>query len=301
MELQQLRALQAVADTGSFTLASRRLNVTQSALSHQIRKLEEELGETLLTRARPKVHPTAAGQLVLRSVERIFAELSDIKQSFATKEGADVTGTLRVGATNLGVVYAYSKIFDEFIKRYPLVEFNLTATETPRDAAMKVIARAVDVAFSILPIDSDRLEIVPLAEAEQIFITGPRHKLSKLETISIQELKRWSFVRYQLGGGSRAVSDELFLRHGGYPQTVLESNDTEFIKQIVKMGLGIALVPAVTVRQDIQSKALHPLRLRGRKLTQEIGLVHRKDIKSKVISLFKNVCIENQDFLRKIL
>lgn len=297
MDLKQLEALRAIAETGSFTLAAARLRVTQPALSHQIKRLEQELGQTLLLRSRPQVSPSSAGQRVLGSLERIFTELDDLTQSFAPRQGTMPAGTLRIAATSMGIVYLYGKVFEDFIARYPLVELTLTATETPHDAVKKVIARTTDAAFALFPLDATNLDLVFLGSAEQIFIAGRKHPLARAVTVSVNELKRWPFIRYQPGTGARPKSDELFLSHGGYPPILIESNDTEFIKRIVGLGLGVAMVPAFTVLREIRAGTLRFLRLPKRRLLQDFGLVYRKGVKMKALDLFREVCVAGRQSL----
>lgn len=290
MELKQLESLRAIAETGSFTLAAARLRVTQPALSRQIKSLERELGETLLLRSRPRVSPSAAGHRVLGAVGRILAELEELGQAFSPKHDVMLAGSLRVAATGMGIVYLYGKLLEDFIARYPLVEVTLTATETPDDAVRKVIARSCDIGFTLIPLDTPNLEVVPLGSGEQVFIVGRNHALGRARTVTVEELKKWPFVRYQRGVGARASSDEVFLPHGGYPPILVESNDTEFIKRTVGLGLGVAMVPAFTVLREIKTGTVRFLRLPKRRLMQPFGIVHRKDVRMRALELFKEVC-----------
>src|SRR4051794_35954243 len=100
LELKQLRALAAIAETGSFVEAAQPLNLTQSALSHQIRHLEEELGETLLVRGKPRVVPSASGRAVLQSARTVLAEVDSIRGMFGSADPGEMTGTITVAATS---------------------------------------------------------------------------------------------------------------------------------------------------------------------------------------------------------
>lgn len=297
MELKQLQALRVIAQTGSFSSAAAQLHVTQSALSHQIRKLEAELGETLLIRARPKVYPSAAGHTALGSAERIFAEISGMKQLFTPGRPARLVGTLRVAASNLGIVYLYGHLCEEFIRRHPGVELILTATETPLDGVRQVLARTADLAFAPFPLDFPNLETVTLGTAEHVVIAARNHPLARSSAVSIDELKRLPFIRYQPGAGTRQASDQIFLSAGGYPPILTESNDTEFIKRVVGLGLGVALVPLFTVRNEIRTGKLKAVRLRSVKVIQKFGLVHRQGLKMRALEAFKKLCLEKRGLI----
>ena len=125
MEIKQLKALSAIAEAGSFSVAADKLRLTQSALSHQIKNLEDELGETLLIRGRARVVPTAAGQHVLASAQNILAEVTAIRERFEAASPGPVTGVLRIAATNLGMASLYGDLCEDFMARYPSMEVTL--------------------------------------------------------------------------------------------------------------------------------------------------------------------------------
>ena len=151
MELRQLEALKLIANTGSFQLAAVRLLLTKSALSHQMRSLEEELGEPLLVRARPKIYPTPAGQRLLLTAERIFAEVASIKEQFSQSHQSQSGGTLRVAGTNVAIAYVYGDLIEEFVVRHPSIEIVFHSTESTEDAVTRVLQRSADIGFTFSP------------------------------------------------------------------------------------------------------------------------------------------------------
>ena len=294
MELRQLRSLRAIVATGSFGTAAEQLKLTQSALSHQIKQLEDELGATLLVRARPQVYLTDAGQVVLASADRILLELDELRTQFGVGHEGERMEAIRVAATTAGFAYLYGQLCQAFIGRYKGVKLDFTATDTPDSAVSKVAMRAVDVAFTPLPIDMPTLETVPLGEVEHVFIVSPEHQLGKARTPPMREVKRFQFVRFHRGSGSRMVSDNLFAQHGGYPPILTELNDAGFVKRIVAIGLAVALVPVFTVADELRSGALHAFRLQGRKITDQFGLVIHRRRSLRIARRFIDVCLQSR-------
>lgn len=294
MEIKQLKALRVIAEVGSFSIAADKLQLTQSALSHQIRNLEDELGETLLIRGKPKVYASPAGQRVLLSAERILSEVSAIHQHFLAASTGPVSGTLRVAATNLGMAYLYGDLCEDFIAAHPGIELTFRATETPEEAARRVEDGIADVAFIPQLANHPLLDAVILGTTEDVFIVGHKHPLARRRTATLEELRRHPFVRFYPGSGSRSVSDSLFLPAGGYPPIVTESNDMEFVKRIVSMGVGIALIPVMAVTNPAGARSLRALRLDDRTLSMEFGLVHRKGVKLRTIEILKAFCLEKR-------
>jgi DNA-binding transcriptional LysR family regulator len=294
MDLKQLRVLRAIADTGSFHGAAAKLHLTQPAISHQLKSLESELAEALVIRSRPRVALSSAGVVVLAAAKRIEAELEGILHHFAPQKPESLTGVLRIAASTLGIVYLYGDIFERFIARYPRIEVVVTAAESGIGAARHVIEGTSDVAFTPFPIDLPDLEATLLADTEHVVIVSRSHGLAMKRLVSVADLQAHPFIRYQSDAGSRAMSDQVFLANGGYPPIFLESNDTEFIKRVVRLGLGAAIVPAFTVTKEGRDRRLATLRVDGMPIRQGFGLVCRKDIRMRTLTLFRDFCLAHR-------
>lgn len=286
MEFRQLEAMKLIALTGSFKAAANQLSLTQSALSHQIRSLEEELGEQLLVRARPKIYPTPAGQRLLLSAERIFTEVAGIKDQFDKSLLARAGGTIRIAGTHMAITYVYGDLIEEFVTRNRNTEIIFHATESTGDALNRVLQRSADIGFTVLPVSNPQLDVTTLVRAEQVFIVGRTHPLAAEKSVSLKQLRDWPFVRFEQKTGQRVVSDQVF-GASDYPRILAESNDVEYVKRIVRMGLGgVALLPVFCVRNEIAEGTLHALRLDTGRIQQDAGVVSRKDVNVRALKLF---------------
>lgn len=292
MEIKQLRALKAIADTGSFGEAAHQLGVTQSALSHQIRRLEEELDETLLIRARPKVYASAAGQEVLRSAHRIFGELMQLESRFAKAKTGPVTGSLRVAATTMSLTYLLGDLCAVFMDRYPGIELIFTATETADLAVKRVLTGAADVAFSPLFEPHPQLSTLVVGQTEHAFIVRREHPLARQDAVRHQDLLRYPIALFQSGSGTRLITDELFEQGAGYPQIVTESNDAQFLKRIVSITNASALIAVYALSDELSRNKLHSLRYLDRSLMVDVGIVHKSSLLMNSLELFKALCFE---------
>jgi LysR family cyn operon transcriptional activator len=292
MELRQLRSFRAIVATGSFGFAAEQLKLTQSALSHQIKQLEEELGATLLVRARPQVYLTDAGHVVLAAADRVMAELDELRQQFGVGAETGQIEVVRVAATTAGFAYLYGDLCQAFIDGHKNVKLDFTATDTPDNAVSKVAMRAADVAFTPLPVDLPTLQTVVLGEVEHVFIVSRQHELGKVRTAPMRDIQRFPFVRYHRGSGSRMVSDSLFASHGGYPPILTESNDTGFVKRIIGIGPGVALAPVFAVADELRNRSLHAFRLPNQRITDQFGLVLHKRQSQRIVRRFVDVCLE---------
>jgi DNA-binding transcriptional LysR family regulator len=294
MDLKQLAVLRAIADTGSFHAAADQLGLTQPAVSHQLMRLERELGETLVLRRRPRAALSPAGATVLATAQRVLGEVDDLKQVFAPRHAGEVSGVLRVTASAMGIIYLYGELLARFIARHQRIELVLTAVETPFDGLRKVAAREADAAFVAFPIPEPNLAELVLGETEHAVLVARDHPLAARAAVTLAELKRYPLVRYKTGAGSRWMSDTIFLPRGGYPEIFLESNDTEFVKRIVGLGFATAVVPRFILTRDPRDRSLRRLTIRGLTLKQKYGLAYRPDVRSRALTTFTEFCARNK-------
>lgn len=291
MDLRQLKALQAIADTGNFGEAADLLGLTQSALSHQVRQLEEELGETLLVRARPRTYPSPAGRVVLESAARIMAELASLEQRFAQARHGPVVGSLRIAATAMSFTYLLGDLCEAFRRQYPQIELVFTAAESAEQAVRRVLSGASDVAFGPLSGQHDSLAEVKLARAEHAFIVRAGHPLAGLGRVTPDQLRQFPIALFQAKSGTRSLTDAIFAGKG-YPPVLTESNDAQFIKRMVSISDASALMVAYALGAETSAQALACLRLDGPPLMVDVGLVHKKSVQMNALELFKGMCLD---------
>ncbi len=294
MELKQFAVLRAIADTGSFNAAAAQLGLTQPAVSHQLRRLEDELGEMLVIRRRPRATLSPAGATVLAIAQQVLGEIEDLKQVFSPRHAGEVTGVLRVTASAMGIIYLYGELLARFIAAHKRIELVLTAVETPFDGLRKVAAREADACFVAFPIPEPNLAELVLGETEHAVLVAQNHPLASRASVTLSELKRYPLVRYKTGAGSRWMSDTVFLPRGGYPAIFLESNDTEFVKRIVGLGFATAIVPRFILTRDPRDRRLRRLKIRGMSLKQKYGLAYRPDARSRALTTFVEFCARNK-------
>ena len=291
MDFRQLEALKQIVDEGSFTLAARRLGRSQAALSQQLRSLEREVGEPLVVRARPRVYATDAARQLLDRADRVLSDMAGIKDEFKRSHRAKAEGSVRMAATPLAITYLYGGLLARFIARYPATEILVHATETTQDPVTRVLERSADIGFTVFPQSHTDLVLFPMVRAEQVFIVGKHHPLAGNAYASVQEIRAYPFVRFQRGTGPRTTSDEIF-QADGYPPIFAESNEMEYVKRIVRMGLGVALVPVFCIRQELKEGVLKPLRTVTGRIMQLAGIVSRKQPVPTAVSKFLDACAE---------
>lgn len=294
MNIKQLRVLVALAECGSFGGAARKLRTSQPAISYQLKMLEEELGETLVLRGLKGAQLSSAGRSVLSTARSVLGELSALEDQFARRNDASPSGTLRVTTSAMGIVYLYGDLLERFLAEYPRIEVVVTAAETPLESARAVATHGADVALGPFPVNLSNVEEIELGETSYLAVVGPGHPLATRTRIALDDLRAYPIVRYEAGAGSRLISDRLFKKPRGYPEIFLESNDTEFVKRIVGLGLATAIVARFTVREEIRNNRLRGLTLVDADVRQKYGLVIRRDERLRAVDAFRDFCSANR-------
>ncbi|HXE80908.1 MAG TPA: LysR family transcriptional regulator [Vicinamibacterales bacterium] len=274
MDLRQLEILKAVADTGSFTGAGRRLHVSQSAVSRQILLLESELNEPLFWRIKRKVKITPAGEALLQLAIRVF---DDIKETTAaiTESQEKLTGTIRLVGGMTVCLFVFPSLLREFRRAHPEVDVKVITGSSER-LLRKLRGGSADLGLLTLPIDEPDLVTVPVIREEMMLITYPTHPLAKRSRVEPQELVRQPFVLYEPGSNTRRVIDEFFVKERIQPRIVMETENVEIIKAMVKSGIGIGITSLQAAEREVKEGTLAAVRIAGHTLVRETGWVYLK-------------------------
>lgn len=272
MELSQLRTFRAVAETLSFTRASQKLNLTQSAVSHQIKALEVELGEPLFIRAKRGVSLSDAGKLALEYAGRIIEE-ADAMRDAVRGSDHEPRGRVRAAAATQAFVHLFAGLFESFMREHEGIELSFRTTVSTEQTVTDILNGASDVGFASMPLYSPALQVTELFEDELLLVVGRRHRLADAREVSVNDIKRERFILFEQGASIRRSTDAFFKRVGLSPDLALESNDTYFIKLMVEHGLGLSLMPSWAVREETAARKLACLRIAGHSLTRSVAML----------------------------
>src|SRR4051794_20094172 len=248
VELRHLAALQALAQEGSFGRAARRLGYTQSAVSQQIAALERIVGEQLVERRggpRP-VALTEAGRLLLAHADAIVARLKAAQADMAAlSEGA--AGTLRVGTFQSVGARVLPAVMARFHAQWPDIEIQLRESAHDDELAVWVERGEIDLAFVMLPIDLEPLETLQLLRDPYVLVVAPDSPLARRDRPpTLRELASERLIGYRDCRSSDMVEAQL-RASGVEPNFVFRSDDNGTIQGMAGAGVGIALMPRLTI------------------------------------------------------
>ena len=222
MELRHLRYFVALAECLNFTRAAERLHVTQSTLSHQIRQLEEELGEALFERIGKRVVMTEPGEVFLEYAARALREvdqgLGALKQS-----SQGLAGEVRVGATNTFNLGFIPECTATFLERHPTAKVIVTE-HSADDIGARLNAGELDLGIAYRPSGPSDLWFEPLYNEEMVLVVSSDHRLARRKRIRMVELHGQALVMLPKTFATRTMLDECFQACGAEPSIVAEMN-----------------------------------------------------------------------------
>lgn len=274
MDLRQLEIIRAIADTGSFTAAGHKLHVSQSAISRQILLLEEQLGEPVFLRIGRRIRITPAGEALLQLSHRVFQDLNDTVAGIGDSRES-LHGTLRLGGGMTVCLYVFPALLTELRRTHPRLEPKVSAVSGERSVA-QLRAGTLDLALLTLPIADADLVSVPLLTEELLVVADAKHPLARKKKVTPQDLDRLPFVLFEPGSNTRRAVDEFFLTERLSPRIVMETENVEIIKAMVRSGLGVTIIPYQAVARDVATGHLFCARIEGHSLIRETGWVYPK-------------------------
>jgi DNA-binding transcriptional LysR family regulator len=293
MDARQMEYIVAVDDEGSFTKAAARHHIAQSALSHQVARLEAELGVRIFDRTSRSVRLSHAGQVLLPYARQILQDIANARAALDELAGV-MRGSLRIGMTQTaGRALDLVALIGKFHRRYPDIELT-TVTGPGRELIESVRDGRLDIALAALPADNvpEDLTFDPVGDPEPLVAIVPAdHHLATRKRVRLEELaKEGSFVEFRPGTALREQVDAAFVAAGVRRKSSFEVGQIADMVQYASNGLGAAVVPRAFAAQRSDGldpvRPFHILELTGSALSLTIGVFKKAVRDSASIGAF---------------
>src|SRR5215210_8307948 len=277
MDLRQLEIVQAIAETGSFTGAGRKLRVSQSAISRQVLLLEDELNESIFLRVGRRIRITPAGDALVKLSHRVFGDIKETVTVIGESQQT-LSGTLRLAGGMTVCMYVFPALLQEYRRQHSGVEVKLI-TGTSQRLLQEIRSGAADLGFITLPVSEAELVTVPAMEEEMLLVAHPSHPLAKKKRIVPQDLAAEPFVLFEAVSNSRRIIDAFFVREQIDPRIVMETENVEILKALVRSEMGVTIIPYQAVAREVRGGQLFCARISGAPLVRYTGWVYQRSNK----------------------
>jgi DNA-binding transcriptional LysR family regulator len=274
MDLASLEVFLTVAQQRSFSRAAEKLYRTQPAVSISVRKLEDWVGQPLFVRGSRAGQLTEAGLLLREYAERMLNLREEIRK------GVEDLQNLRRGRLSLGVnessIHALLPVLARYRKLYPEIRVAIHRVFS-REIPGEVLNYRLDLGVvSFRPMDQS-LAAVEVFRDELTFVVHPRHRLAKRRKIEISELGKETFIAHIVESPYRSRVMQMFARHHVPLNMDVELPTIESIKRFVRMEMGVAIVPRMCVRMEVEQGELIEVKIREMHLPRHLFLLYRRD------------------------
>lgn len=274
MDFDQLTTFLEVAKLGNFSRAGQKVFRSQSAVSAQIRQLEQEYGEKLLDRAGKSVRLTPAGEVLFEYAARLLTLRSESIRAVAD-QGTTPRGVLAIGANEATCLYVLPDVFAEYTRLYPSVQISIY-----RNFSRKILQRVedgvVDVGIVTLPVKSPSLKVHSIYKDRLMLMVSAKHPLAKQKSVTVAEIVNYPFI-FPKTGYTRQTLDKLLRPYGSQLRIRMELPSVGMIKSFVVAGLGVSLISATFARDEVRAGEAKLINIEDCELWRELGLIYRAD------------------------
>jgi DNA-binding transcriptional LysR family regulator len=250
MELRQLNTFRTVASTLNFTRAAEVLNYVPSNVTMQMKALEDELGVRLFDRLGKQLVLTTAGERFLTQIQSVLDKLDEARS--VVHDNENLIGTLTISANEVICAYRLPAVFQLFRSRYPGVRLIFRSVPN-QELKQALFEGAADVVFMLdEPIRSSGLEVEPMVEETFRLFAAPDHPLVKPTVLQLEDFHGQVFLTNEKGCPYRTMFDRQFEKEGIDTITYLEFQSAEAIKQCAISGIGIAFLPEIVTKAEVE-------------------------------------------------
>jgi LysR family transcriptional regulator for metE and metH len=247
IEFRHLRTVKAIHDCGGLARAAEQLNITQSALSHQIKGLEDQAGVELFIRRSKPMKLSPAGMKLLRAAERILPEVAALQEEFLSLKMGK-TGRLHIAIECHACFEWLFPVLEGFRQSWPEIDVDIRPGLS-FDGLPALLREEVDLVVSSDPEDLPGVDFTPLFDYEPVFVASSQNPLAKQDFIVAEDLRDQMLITYPVDRTRLDVFTELLLPAGVEPRATRQVELTAVILLLVASNRGVAVLPDWVVRE----------------------------------------------------
>jgi DNA-binding transcriptional LysR family regulator len=273
MNIETLRIFCDVVHHQSFSHGAQLNEVSQSAATQSVHRLEKYFGVQLVDRTKRPFVLTPEGQACFEGFREVL-ELYDSVEAQVRSLRMEIGGSIRVAAIYSVGLHDMSRVMQEFMRRYPKAKVRLEYLR-PNKVHDAVLNSEVDLGIVSYPTASPDLKIIPLRSERMVVVCPPDHPLATHEAVTAEHLQGVDFIGFDRDLSIRKEIDRQLRQRSVNVRMSMEFDNIETIKQAVQIGAGISILPEPTVRTEIRNGVLASVRLIAPEMRRPIGIIHR--------------------------
>lgn len=274
MHIENFKIFADLVQSKSFSQAAKINGITQSAVSQQLRAMENHFKVLIVDRSQKQFKLTNEGKRlhesakeILNLYERLDCELQEMKKV--------ISGNIRVATIYSVGLHELPPYMKRFLSTYPTVNVHL---EYRRSNLVyeDVLHNIVDLGIVAYPTKNRELEYLPFLEDELVLIASPDHPLAKKDVVDLKELPEHAYIGFDNDIPTRKATDQIFRDARINILPVMEFDNIETVKRAVEINAGVAIIPRSTVTQEVEKGLLVAMNFKGKRFLRPVFIIHRK-------------------------
>lgn len=273
MNVETLRIFCDVVQHQSFSRGAAANEVSQSAATQSVHRMEKYFGVQLVDRSKRPFVLTPEGQACFEGFRQVL-EVFDSVEARVRSLRSDIAGMVRVAAIYSVGLHDMSRCMQDFMRRFPRAKVQLEYLR-PNKVLDAVLNSEVDLGIVSYPLASPELAVIPLRSERMVLVCHPDHHLAERKAVTAEHLQDEDFVTFDRDLSIRKEIDRYLRQRSVSVRVVMEFDNIETIKQAIEIGAGISILPEPTVRRETASGRLSAIRLIAPQLQRPVGIIHR--------------------------
>jgi len=274
MQLETLKVFCDVVETGSFSKAAVLNFISQSAVSQQMRALEEKYDHKLIERGKRNLAPTLAGQILYEVAKDVLTRLAGMEQRLQ-KLSKSVVGEVRLATIYSVGMHELHEHLAEFMRQYPGARVRMEYSRVNR-IYEAVLGNQADIGIVAYPARRSGIQILPFQSDELVLVCQPTHALARLKKVELKQLAGQDFVTFERDIPTRRAVDRILREHDVKVNIVMELDNVDTIKRAVEIGSGIAVLPKMSVAPEVELKTLVAVEFAGERYLRPLGILIKR-------------------------
>jgi len=274
MHIENFKVFCDLVESKSFSRAAKLNEITQSAVSQQLRAMEENLGTIIVDRSQKQFRLTSEGEIFYRAAKEILHRYEQLYSDLQASKNV-VSGQLHISTIYSIGLHELPPYHKKFMQAYPQVN---TRVEYRRSNMVydDVAQNIADLGLVAFPVRSRQVEVIPFMEDRLVVICSNSHPLAKEKAVNLKDITPYKLVGFDPDIPTRKATDH-FLREAKVDiDPTLEFDNIETMKRAVEIDAGVAIVPSTTVAQEIKMGTICALEIKGKPLVRPLGILYRK-------------------------
>ena len=275
MHIETLKTFCDLIETGSFSKAAQLNFISQSAVSQQVKALEQRYNRALIEHGQRKgVALTEAGKIFYAESKELLERFRMLEERMRA-EPAAIAGTVKVATVYSIGLHELPPYVKRFMKTYPQVKVHLEYSRTNK-VYEACLNNTIDFGIVALPLRRPDIVVIPLHEDKLVLVCSPEHPFAQRRVVSLQELIGADFIAFERDIPTRKTIDRIFKQHKIAVNTVMEFDNIETIKRSVEVGIGLSILPESVITSEVRNQLLVPLDFIQGSFTRPVGIIHRR-------------------------